>query len=64
MAVYDLTGLPYAEQLRWRIQRCLQHADIPSAGDLAVADWEPFNPLVHHKHIHTRLPNRMWRRSP
>ncbi|MGW1002052.1 DUF6083 domain-containing protein [Streptomyces sp. NPDC002520] len=58
MAVYDLSGIPYAEQLRWRAQRCWQHAAIPAAADLAVADWEPFDPLRHHEHVHNRLPAR------
>ncbi|MFE7856338.1 DUF6083 domain-containing protein [Streptomyces sp. NPDC057403] len=56
MAVYSLSTLPYQEQLRWRSQRCEQHAAAPTAGDLAVPDWEPFDPLRHHEHIHTRLP--------
>lgn len=56
MAVYDLAGLPYAEQLRWRAQRCPAHAATPAAADLALADWEVFDPLVHHQHIHPRLP--------
>ncbi|WP_405842586.1 DUF6083 domain-containing protein [Streptomyces sp. NBC_01518] len=64
MAVYDLTRLPYAEQLRWRTQRCPQHAAAPSAPDLTVADWEPFDPLLHHEHVHTRLPNRTRRPKP
>ncbi|WP_323183300.1 DUF6083 domain-containing protein [Streptomyces sp. NBC_00038] len=55
MAVYSLSALPYQEQLRWRAQRCRQHTATP-AGDLAIADWEPFDPLRHHEHIHTRLP--------
>lgn len=49
MAIYDLSAIPYAEQLRWRAQRCLQHAASPTAADLAVADWEPFDPLRHHE---------------
>ncbi|MFF8996228.1 DUF6083 domain-containing protein [Streptomyces sp. NPDC014983] len=64
MALYDLSGLPYAEQLRWRAQRCAQHAATPTAADLAVADWEPFDPLRHHEHIHSRLPTRMGRPGP
>ncbi|MET9562205.1 DUF6083 domain-containing protein [Streptomyces tauricus] len=64
MAVYDLAGVPYAEQLRWRAQRCPQHAAIPTAADLAVADWESFDPLRHHEHIHTRLPTRTRRSGP
>ncbi|KUO11420.1 DUF6083 domain-containing protein [Streptomyces sp. DSM 15324] len=56
MAVYSLSALPYQEQLRWRTQRCRDHATASTAGDLAVADWEPFDPLRHHEHIHTRLP--------
>ncbi|MFE7076274.1 DUF6083 domain-containing protein [Streptomyces sp. NPDC057620] len=64
MAVYDLTGLPYAEQLRWRTQRCAQHAASPSAADLAVTDWEPFVPLIHHEHIRARLPYSIRRSGP
>ncbi|MFE9991812.1 DUF6083 domain-containing protein [Streptomyces sp. NPDC005381] len=56
MAVYSLSALPYQEQLRWRAQRCRDHAAASSAGELAVADWEPFDPLRHHEHIRTRLP--------
>lgn len=56
MALYDLSSLPYAEQLRWRTQRCPQHAAAPTAADLALTDWEPFDPLVHHAHVHPRLP--------
>ncbi|WP_241672233.1 DUF6083 domain-containing protein [Streptomyces sp. IB2014 016-6] len=56
MAVYDLTHLPYAEQLRWRTQHCPAHAATPAAADLARADWELFDPLQHHQHIHPRLP--------
>ncbi|MEH0513404.1 DUF6083 domain-containing protein [Streptomyces sp. B21-079] len=58
MAVYSLSALPYQEQLRWRAQRCTQHANTPTAGDLTVADWELFDPLRHHEHIRTRLPPR------
>jgi hypothetical protein len=57
MAVYDLTPLPYAEQLRWRTQHCPGHAAASGAADLALADWEPFDPLTHHEHIRTCLPN-------
>ena len=57
MAVYDLARLPYAEQLRWRTQHCPAHAATNSAADLALADWEPFDPLAHHEHIRTRLPD-------
>ncbi|MFI6567451.1 DUF6083 domain-containing protein [Streptomyces sp. NPDC050534] len=64
MAVYSLSGLSYTEQLRWRAQRCPQHAATPTAADLAVADWEPFDPLRHHAHIHTRLPGRARRPGP
>ncbi|WP_327322586.1 DUF6083 domain-containing protein [Streptomyces sp. NBC_01210] len=64
MAVYTLTGLSYAEQLRWRAQRCAEHAAIPTAADVAVAEWEPFDPLVHHEHIHTRLPTLTRRQGP
>ncbi|MFF8925701.1 DUF6083 domain-containing protein [Streptomyces longwoodensis] len=63
-ALYDLTGLPYGEQLRWRTQRCPVHAAAPSAADLAMAEWEAFDPLVHHAHIHSRLPTHVRRRGP
>lgn len=57
MAVYDLSRLPYAEQLRWRTQRCPAHAAAPGAADLALAGWQVFDPLLHAAHIHTRLPH-------
>ncbi|MEU2490885.1 DUF6083 domain-containing protein [Streptomyces sp. NPDC007883] len=57
MAVYDLSRLPYAEQLRWRTQRCTLHAAAPGAADLALAGWQVFDPLLHAEHIHTRLPH-------
>ncbi|WP_333761290.1 DUF6083 domain-containing protein [Streptomyces sp. IBSBF 2390] len=56
MALYDLAGLPYKEQLRWRAQRCSSHAAAPAAADLAMTDWEVFDPLLHRVHIQTRLP--------
>ncbi|MFD8044799.1 DUF6083 domain-containing protein [Streptomyces chartreusis] len=61
MALYDLSSLPYADQLRWRSQRCPQHAAVPTAADLALADWEPFDTLVHHEHVHPRLPTHVRR---
>ncbi|MEU5340455.1 DUF6083 domain-containing protein [Streptomyces sp. NPDC020766] len=64
MALYDLSSLPYAEQLRWRTQRCPQHADTPTAADLARTDWEPFDPLVHHTYVHRRLPTHSRRPHP
>ncbi|MET9104781.1 DUF6083 domain-containing protein [Streptomyces antibioticus] len=64
MAVYDLSDTPYAEQLRWRGQRCLQHAAAAAAADLAVAGWEPFDLLRHHEHVRTRLPARARRLGP
>lgn len=64
MAVYSLTGLPYAEQLRWRAQRCPEHAAILTAADVTVTEWEPFDPLLHHEHIHTRLPTLTRRQGP
>nr|WP_045297110.1 MULTISPECIES: DUF6083 domain-containing protein [Streptomyces] len=64
MAVYDLTALPYAEQLRWRMQRCSTHTATQSAADLALADWEPFDPMLHRAHIHNRLPNHVRRPRP
>ncbi|MGW3157034.1 DUF6083 domain-containing protein [Streptomyces sp. NPDC001089] len=57
MAVYDLSRLPYAEQLRWRTQRCPAHAATPGAADLAPAGWQVFDPLLHAAHLHTRLPH-------
>ncbi|MFJ8510199.1 DUF6083 domain-containing protein [Streptomyces avermitilis] len=56
MAVYDLSRLPYGEQLRWRTQRCPAHAAAPGAADLALAEWEVFDPLLHAEHLHTCLP--------
>jgi hypothetical protein len=56
MAVYDLSHLPPAEQRRWRTQRCTAHAAAPGAADLAPADWQPLDPLLHAAHIHTCLP--------
>ncbi|MGW2696967.1 DUF6083 domain-containing protein [Streptomyces sp. NPDC001296] len=64
MAVYSLATLPYAEQLRWRSQRCPQHSAIPTAADLALAEWEPFDPLLHSDHIHTRVPTLRRRGGP
>lgn len=57
MAVYDLTGLPYAEQLRWHNQRCPTHAAIDEAADHARTEWEPFHPGRHHQHIREQLPD-------
>ncbi|MFI6555947.1 DUF6083 domain-containing protein [Streptomyces griseus] len=56
MAVYDLTHLAFAEQLRWRHQHCPGHA-VSAAADLALTEWEPFDPRLHHQHIHQRLPH-------
>ncbi|MFJ8158739.1 hypothetical protein [Streptomyces sp. NPDC094468] len=56
MAVYDLSHLPYADQLRWRTQHCPIHAT-GSAPDLALTDWQVFDPLLHANHIRTRLPH-------
>ncbi|MFC9227418.1 DUF6083 domain-containing protein [Streptomyces decoyicus] len=56
MAVYDLGQLPYTEQLRWRAQRCPLHAAASQVADLALAEWEVFDPLLHHSHMHSRLP--------
>jgi len=57
MAVYDLSRLPYDEQLRWRTQRCTDHAATQGVADLALAGWQVFDPLLHTAHIHTRLPH-------
>jgi hypothetical protein len=59
MTVYDLTALPYADQLRWRAQRCPTHAATPGAADTARTDWEPFNPRTHHQHIQHQLPDAL-----
>ncbi|QLH19322.1 DUF6083 domain-containing protein [Streptomyces sp. Rer75] len=56
LALYDLTHLPYSEQLRWRAQRCTTHATTPDAADIARTSWEPFNPHTHHQHIQHHLP--------
>ncbi|MEU3786376.1 MULTISPECIES: DUF6083 domain-containing protein [Streptomyces] len=64
MALYDLSSLPYAEQLRWRTQRCPQHAAARAAADLALTDWEPFDPLVHHAYVNPRLPTHGCRPRP
>ncbi|NML54742.1 hypothetical protein HHL19_18950 [Streptomyces sp. R302] len=56
IAVYDLTHLSYREQIRWRTQHCPTHAASTAAPDLALADWEPFDPLLHHPFTATRLP--------
>ncbi|WP_351237432.1 DUF6083 domain-containing protein [Streptomyces sp. NPDC002133] len=57
MAVYDLSHLPYDEQLRWRTQHCPLHSTNQGVPDLALTGWEVFDPLIHHRHIHTRLPD-------
>lgn len=62
MAVYDLGHFPYSEQLRWRAQHCPTHAAAPGVADLALAGWQPFDPLLHAAHIHTRLPHPRARR--
>ncbi|WP_228472875.1 DUF6083 domain-containing protein [Streptomyces cyaneochromogenes] len=62
MAIYDLGHLPYRGQLRWRAQRCPQHDAAPGAADLALAEWQPFDPLLHAAHIRTRLPHPEARR--
>lgn len=54
MALYDLSALPGTEQLRWRAQRCLLHTTVTV--EMAMTDWEPFEPLTHREHIHPRLP--------
>ncbi|MGW0316039.1 DUF6083 domain-containing protein [Streptomyces flavidovirens] len=63
MAVYDLTHLPYAEQLRWHTQYCAAHAADPDAARLALADWEVFDARLHHHHIHNRLPTTVRNRT-
>ncbi|MFF5931571.1 DUF6083 domain-containing protein [Streptomyces hydrogenans] len=56
IAVYDLTHLAHSEQIRRRTQRCPTHAATTAAPDLALADWEPFDSLLHHALTATRLP--------
>lgn len=56
IAVYDLGHLPYAEQQRWRAQHCPTHAMTPGAADMALADWEIFDPLLHRRHTATWIP--------
>ncbi|MFF2792855.1 DUF6083 domain-containing protein [Streptomyces sp. NPDC058049] len=56
IAVYYLRHLAHAEQQRWRAQRCPTHALISEAADMALEDWEIFDPLLHRQHIATRLP--------
>ncbi|MET9920481.1 DUF6083 domain-containing protein [Streptomyces sp. NPDC006435] len=55
--VYDLGSLPFGEQVRWRTQRCPAHAVTSGAPDLALPDWELFDPLLHHAYLATRLPD-------
>ncbi|MFI0714078.1 DUF6083 domain-containing protein [Streptomyces inhibens] len=63
MAVYNLNHLPYVEQLRWRAQRCPLHATAPQVADLALSEWEVFDPLLHHCHMHPRLPTAIRHRT-
>lgn len=63
MAVYDLGQLPYTEQLRWRTQRCPLHTAASQAADLALAEWEVFDPLLHHPYMHPRLPTAIRHRG-
>ncbi|MER5905125.1 DUF6083 domain-containing protein [Streptomyces mirabilis] len=57
MAVYDLSRLPYAEQLHWRTQRCPAHAATPDTAEVTPAGWQVFDSLLHAAHVHTRLPH-------
>ncbi|MFD3452872.1 hypothetical protein ACFWVC_11910 [Streptomyces sp. NPDC058691] len=57
MALYDLTGLPYAEQLRWHKQRCPTHAVIDEAADSVRTEWVPFHPDRHRRYVLDRLPD-------
>ncbi|MFD8079147.1 hypothetical protein ACFV3E_41705 [Streptomyces sp. NPDC059718] len=57
MAVYDLTGLPYAEQLCWYKQRCSTHAGNDAAADHTRTEWEPFDPVRHRPYVRDRLPD-------
>ncbi|MFI0779315.1 DUF6083 domain-containing protein [Streptomyces sp. NPDC021212] len=64
MAVYNLSHLPYTEQMRWRTQRCPAHTAAPGAADVTLPGWEVFDPLLHHQHIHSRLPNAARQHHP
>ncbi|MFD5748937.1 hypothetical protein [Streptomyces sp. NPDC127033] len=55
MAVYDLTRATPGDQRRWRAQRCPEHA--AARPDLTNTGWQPFDPVRHTVHIHTRLPH-------
>ncbi|MEU2108726.1 DUF6083 domain-containing protein [Streptomyces sp. NPDC019507] len=57
LVLYNLNRAPYAEQLRWRAQRCPAHMVASTAPDLALAGWQVFDPLLHHAHIHRHLPD-------
>jgi hypothetical protein len=57
MAVYDLFELSSTEQMRWRAQRCRHHGF--ATAEMAVTDWKLFDPLIHRKHIHNRLPSQV-----
>lgn len=39
------------------------HAAAPQAADLALAEWEVFDPLLHHSHMHPRLPTTIRHRG-
>jgi hypothetical protein len=62
MAVYDLSHLPSATQLRWHRQHCTAHAS-SLAGDIALTDWETFDVTAHHQHITPALPGDDERRT-
>ncbi|MFI5534129.1 DUF6083 domain-containing protein [Kitasatospora sp. NPDC051853] len=55
MTVYQLSHLPLPTQLRWRGQRCEAHST-GSAAEIALPQWEPFDPFIHREHIRTDLP--------
>lgn len=55
LALYDLTGLSYAEQLRWYVQRCTAHVRAPTAADAAMTEWVRFDPRLHRQHITSHL---------
>ncbi|MFE5028314.1 DUF6083 domain-containing protein [Streptomyces sp. NPDC056656] len=59
---YYLADRPL-EDIRCVAQTCTRHAAAHGAADLALTGWEVFDPLLHHQHIHTRLPDMVRRRK-
>lgn len=57
MLIYDVSRLPYGEQVRWRQQHCPDHA-ATLAADVELPAWEPFDAFAHHQHITPAPENR------